>query len=88
MNKNTNEFTDFLSLGIDEKFIQKLNKLNITVPTEIQQKAIPLILKKSNMMFESETGTGKTLAYLLPLVQNLENNLLPEDKIIILSPTY
>ena len=88
MNKNTNEFTDFLSLGIDEKFIQKLNKLNITVPTEIQQKAIPLILKKSNLMFESETGTGKTLAYLLPLVQNLENNLLPEDKIIILSPTY
>ena len=53
MNKNTNEFTDFLSLGIDEKFIQKLNKLNITVPTEIQQKAIPLILKKSNLMFES-----------------------------------
>ena len=49
MNKNTNEFTDFLSLGIDEKFIQKLNKLNITVPTEIQQKAIPLILKKSNI---------------------------------------
>lgn len=88
MNENTNEITDFLSLGIDENFIQKLNKLNITVPTEIQQKTIPLILKKSNLMFESETGTGKTLAYLLPLVQNLENNLLPEDKIIILSPTY
>ncbi|MGN0739189.1 MAG: DEAD/DEAH box helicase [Treponema sp.] len=88
MNEKANEISDFLSLGINEKFIQKLNKLNITVPTEIQQKTIPLILNKCSLMFESETGTGKTLAYLLPLVQNLESALSPEDKIIILSPTY
>lgn len=87
MNEKTNGQTSFEALGISENLTEKLSALNITAPTEIQQKTIPLLLEKKNVIFESETGTGKTFAYLLPLIQN---TLLADDdgKIIILAPTY
>ena len=79
---------DFNSLKIKNEFILKLNDLGITSPSLIQQKTIPHILENSNVIFESETGTGKTFAYLLPVVQKLEENSDKESKIIILAPTY
>lgn len=88
MNEKNETITDFNTLGITEKLISSLNKLNISQPSLIQQKTIPEVLQKKNVIFESETGTGKTFAYLLPLVQNLENSTSSEDKIIILAPTY
>lgn len=88
MNEKNETITDFQTLGISEKLISSLNKLDISEPSLIQQKTIPQVLQKKNVIFESETGTGKTFAYLLPLVQNLENSTSNEDKIIILAPTY
>lgn len=87
MNEKNDEIT-FSNLGLKESIIEILSKLDISTPSLIQQKTIPEVLQNKNVVFESETGTGKTFAYLLPLVQNLENCKSNEDKIIILAPTY
>ncbi|MCR4734259.1 MAG: DEAD/DEAH box helicase [Treponema sp.] len=67
----------------------KLTELSINNPTKVQEEIIPHIQKGENIIFESETGTGKTFAYLLPLISKLEEN---EDKmhvkIIVIAPTY
>lgn len=87
MNEKNDEIT-FSNLGLKESIVEVLSKLNISNPSLIQQKTIPEVLQNKNVVFESETGTGKTFAYLLPLIQNLENSKSNEDKIIILAPTY
>ena len=71
------------------QIVAKLNTNNITTPTKVQEKIIPLILERKSVLFQSETGTGKTYAYLLPLVNMLEQD---DDKlktrIIICAPTF
>ena len=63
---------DFVQLGISSALQKGLNSIGITVPTEIQQQTIPLILKGTDVIGRSETGSGKTFAYLLPLIQNID----------------
>lgn len=60
-----NEFAKF---HINEKLIDKLSSRGITSATPIQNEAIPKILKGKDVIGQSKTGTGKTLAYLLPLL--------------------
>lgn len=66
-----------------------LKKLGINTPTPVQQEVIPRITSGQNVLFQSETGTGKTFAYLLPLLNRLESI---EDhqkvRIIVLAPTF
>ncbi len=57
------------SLSIHEFFTKKLAERSITEPTKVQETVIPLISSRKHCFFESETGTGKTLAYVLPLLQ-------------------
>ena len=76
---------DLLSPEIKER----LEKLNILTPTPVQNEIIPQILENKNVIFQSETGTGKTFAYLLPIVKKIEEN---DDKLnvkaIIVAPTF
>lgn len=88
MDEKADTIKDFSLLGIKTELILKLNSFGISEPSLIQQKTIPVVLENSNVIFESETGTGKTFAYLLPLVQKLEAENNAENKIIILAPTY
>lgn len=79
--------TTFLDLGISEELNAKLQENNLVTPTAVQSKVIPEILQNKSILFQSETGTGKTLAFLLPILQNIKE----EDKsvqAIILSPTH
>ena len=80
----TNSFDE-----LSENLKERLHNLNILEPTKVQEKIIPLIMQGNNVLFQSETGTGKTYAYLLPLVNKLEQD---EDninvKIIICAPTF
>lgn len=87
--ESENSKKDFSSLGIDEKYCEKLSSHGITEPSSVQSQAIPEIIKGTSLLFQSETGTGKTLAYLLPLLQNIEKleNPKKEVKILIISPT-
>ncbi|GLJ31990.1 hypothetical protein SUGI_0644070 [Cryptomeria japonica] len=61
----------FEDMGLDARLIRTLAKKNITKPTPIQLKAIPLILEGSDVVARAKTGSGKTFAYLLPLLQKL-----------------
>ena len=76
----------FNELGINEKLIEGLKKVDISVPTEIQTKTIPVILQKKDLIGQSETGSGKTLAYLLPIFQNIIPG--PGIQALILAPTH
>lgn len=80
----------FKDFSIDDSFIQKMAALNITVPTAVQSQAIPVIQEGKSVCFQSETGTGKTLAYLLPVLQKLKASQSPskEVRFLIAAPTY
>lgn len=79
--------TAFESLGLDPALVTALKTEKITVPTEIQEKVIPRIALGKDIIFRSPTGTGKTLAYLLPLFEKLKASP-KEMRIIILAPTH
>jgi len=74
----------FIELGISEKNNSALKKLNILKPTPVQKKAIPLVLEGNHLMTQSKTGTGKTLAFILPIVEQLK---YINNEAIILVPT-
>lgn len=64
-----------------------LQKEEISVPTRVQSDAIPLILQNKDLIVQSQTGTGKTLAFLLPLFEKLQPQKR-ETQAIILVPTH
>lgn len=68
---------------------ESLKSLSIAQPTPVQSEIIPRILAGENVLFQSETGTGKTFAYLLPLINKLET--LSDNqrvRIIVVAPTF
>ena len=77
----------FEDMELDRSLVEALKITDITVPTEIQQKVIPEARKSKDLIFQSETGTGKTLAYLLPLFEKIETDK-KEMQAIILVPTH
>ena len=81
------QFSDF---GIGEEIIQRLSAAGITSPTAVQQKIMPLVAEGKNLMFQSETGTGKTFAYLLPILQRLCDTPKSSNpvRVLVASPTY
>jgi ATP-dependent RNA helicase DeaD len=76
----------FSDLGIQESIIKALDGLKIVVPTEIQQKTIPLLLSNTDVVGLAKTGTGKTAAFGLPLLQLIDTNVNAVQA-VILSPT-
>lgn len=77
----------FSELGIHKQFISSLTDLKISVPTDIQEKAIPVILNQNeDVVALAKTGTGKTAAFGLPLLQLIdsENTTI---QALILAPT-
>ncbi len=79
-----NHTNKFLKLGINKKTITSLNYLNFISPTPIQKKVIPLALNGENIIGIAQTGTGKTLAYGLPMIENIMNN---HGKGLVVVPT-
>lgn len=77
----------FDKLNLNKDMVEALKNLKITESTEVQEKSIPLALDGKNILAQSETGTGKTLAYLLPLIEKLQKDK-KEMQAIILAPTY
>ena len=77
----------FTALGIRKDYIQGLNELGIKVPSEIQEKAIPILLKsQTDFVGLAQTGTGKTAAFGLPILQKVDATK-DEIEALILSPT-
>ncbi len=62
----------FAELGLSKQALATLNRIGFTEPTEIQSQAIPPMLEKLDVMASAQTGSGKTAAYVLPLIEHLE----------------
>lgn len=77
---------NFSNLGINENIVKTLNNNGIKSPTPIQNESIPYILDGKDVIGEAKTGTGKTLAFLIPVFQNISpsNN---STQVLIISPT-
>ncbi len=85
---NYSRMSDFSSLNLEAPVAGAFERLGFSSPTQIQRLAVPKALKKRDLFLQSETGTGKTLAYLAPSVSavyNLDPSRGP--LILILCPT-
>lgn len=78
--------TKFTDLGLSATYLQAVESLNYEIPTPIQQQAIPLLLQRKNVVGQAQTGTGKTAAFALPLLQNLSTGT-GQVQALILTPT-
>ena len=82
----------FKDLKIIEPILKALKNNNYTEPTSIQEKAIPLILKRNDVLGSAQTGTGKTAAFAIPILQHLFldrqlNNSPRKINSLIITPT-
>jgi len=77
---------NFKQLGLNDDLINILKTTGITTPTPIQEQTISLINEGKDLIAEAATGTGKTLAFLLPLFNNI-NSESNEIQALILTPT-
>lgn len=75
----------FDTFGLNEKLVETVKKLNLVKPTPIQDQIIPEILKGHDVIGLAETGTGKTAAFLLPLIERTINDRGRQT--LILAPT-
>jgi ATP-dependent RNA helicase RhlE len=79
---------NFKELGLQPYFTGKCEQMGYTEPTPIQKQAIPILLNGGDIIACAETGTGKTAAFLLPILQMLGNNKgKPGTRVLVLSPT-
>ncbi len=82
----------FEELGIAAPILRALRDENYSEPTSIQEKAIPIILRKNDVLGSAQTGTGKTAAFAIPIIQLLEGKEGQQKgrrkiKALVLTPT-
>lgn len=80
---------DFYDLDLSDNTLDALDDMNFTTCTPIQEKCIPTILDGNDIIGVAQTGTGKTAAYLLPILSMLDDGDFPKEAIncVIMSPT-
>ncbi len=80
---------NFSELNLEESVLDALDAMNFKECTPVQEKAIPEIMNGRDFIGVAQTGTGKTAAYLLPIINQLSKGGYPSDSIncIIMSPT-
>ena len=80
----------FNTLGLSKALLEAISKQGYTSPTPIQQKAIPLILERKDILASAQTGTGKTAGFTLPMLQILSQGQTLRNRPIralVLTPT-
>ncbi len=79
----------FKKLEIIEPILKAVAAEGYTIPTPIQQQAIPLVLQRKDLLGCAQTGTGKTAAFAIPILQILHEQkpMAPGIKVLILTPT-
>ena len=78
--------TSFSELGLSEPLLDALKHLGYERPTPIQEQTIPALLAGRDVMGQAQTGTGKTAAFGLPLLQYVDPDD-PNPQAIVLTPT-
>ena len=92
MSKPSNKEDQFAKLGLHDSFCSNLKRLGFEAPTKIQSIAIPKIFSGKDIVATAQTGTGKTAAFGLPLLQKITSKKLPPSsprspRSLILAPT-
>ena len=90
--QKSSTISTFESFGLESRLLQALAKQNYATPTKVQSQAIPLALAGKDVLARSKTGSGKTVAYLLPILQSILNHRIADRKAkctiaLILAPT-
>ncbi|API86957.1 DEAD/DEAH box helicase [Francisella uliginis] len=86
MNSETKK--DFSQLGLSQDIVDTVVKLGYENPTPIQQYAIPYILSGRDVLGQAQTGTGKTAAFALPLINNMDFDSRDRaPQVLVLAPT-
>ena len=84
MTKETRTNITFDGMGIAPKILEALDRLKFTHPTPIQHKAIPIAIEDTDIIGVAQTGTGKTLAFAIPVIQRLSRT---NGKCLVIVPT-
>ena len=83
---NTSTVTAFNQLALSESLLKALDDVGYETPSPIQAQTIPLLLEGKDVLGEAQTGTGKTAAFALPILSNLD--LKQKDpQVLVLAPT-
>ncbi len=78
---------NFKDLGLQIDLISKCESLGYKEPTPIQKQTIPIVLQGADIIACAETGTGKTAAFLLPIIQKLTAKKSKGTSVLVLAPT-
>src|SRR2546421_8408106 len=82
----SSETMDFAGLGISERVLQSVRDMGFEEPTPVQARAIPLLLEGRDVVAQALTGTGKTAAFGIPLVERIDvAHNVPQA--VVLAPT-
>ena len=77
------EQNTFATLGLEIRLLQGITKLNFRTPTPVQSKAIPLALEGRDILARAKTGSGKTAAYLLPILHSILKHKQVRDLVVL-----
>lgn len=78
---------NFKQFSLDPRLIAGVDAAGYTAPTPIQQQAIPVVLEGRDVLGLAQTGTGKTAAFVLPILQRLTTGPLRQTRALIIAPT-
>lgn len=78
---------NFQDFKLNAQLVNAITDMGWSEPTEIQKKAIPLVLNGQDVIGIAQTGTGKTAAYMLPLLRKLNYAQIDQPRALILAPT-
>lgn len=73
----------FDSMNIKKEIVDSLNAMGFKEPTEVQKQAIPPGLEGRDVIVKSKTGSGKTAAFLIPIINNLKKSHYPSAMVIV-----
>src|SRR3989338_3591648 len=77
---------NFDTLKLNPEILRVLAELGYEAPTPIQEKSIPVLLENNDLLAQAQTGTGKTAAFALPILNNLNVKQL-QPQALVLAPT-
>lgn len=80
-------FLNFSDFKLAPLLLEGLDAMGFEKPTPIQDQVIPLVMNKRDLIACAQTGTGKTAAYLLPLLDHISQNKIPHTAALIIAPT-
>ena len=81
-----NTTPSFAQIALKPPLLKALNTLGYEVPTAIQAQTIPLLLEGRDVLGQAQTGTGKTAAFALPMLSNIDLRL-NSPQVLVLAPT-